>query len=172
MIAAGIAVAGGALWAWRRSRRAADPGSWPASLTFAQQVRLTRAYLKRNGWTMLDAVPPMHIRARKDGIGLALGMHTAETLSLATLVKDATAISGPSGIIMGILSQQALAPEFREDAARNGIYVINPADLREIATHIRRAAFQKKRMLEAAASEPLPPAKDQPNARQASLAAK
>ncbi len=165
------AAAAAATWGWRRARLAARPESWPSDLTFARQLSLTKAFLKQNGWRLLEPIPPMYVRAHKNGVALALVMHTEETLSLPTLLKDGTATSAPTGIILGILSQQTLDPEFQKDAARNGIYVINPADLRHITTHIRRAAIRKRQIMEAGLGEPAP-SKAAPSAQQVSLMVK
>ncbi len=172
MIAATLAAAGAAgaaVWAWRRARLAAAPETWPSGLTFARQLSLTRSYLKQNGWEMMEPSPPLYIRAGKDGIGLSLVLHTEETLSLPTLVKDATDRFGTSGIILGILSQQTLDPAFQEDAARAGIYVINPADLRDVTTHIRRVVFRRKQIMDAAGAEKPQPVEDAFGARQVPL---
>ena len=143
---AGVLAAGAMVLAWRRARLAAHPEAWPPGLSFSRQLRLTRAYLKQDGWKLLEPQPAWNIfvRAQKDRMGLALMLHTEETLSLPTLMKDCITHSAPSGLIMGILSQQSLQPEFQADAARNGIYVVNPADLPDIATHVRRATLRQK----------------------------
>ena len=148
---AGVLAAGAMVLAWRRARLAAHPEAWPPGLTFSRQLRLTRAYLKQDGWKLLEPQPAWNIfvRAQKDRMGLSLILHTDETLSLPTLMKDSVTVSAPTGLILGILSQQALRPEFQADADRNGIYVVSPTDLPDIARHIRRAALRQKQIKEA-----------------------
>ncbi len=152
---AGLGAAAFAWRAWRHARLVGRPDTWPPNLTFSRQLSLTRAYLKQNGWTLLEPQPAWNIfiRAQKDNVGLSMMIHTEETLSLPTLMKDSVIVSGPTGLIIGILSQQTLPPDLQADAARAGIYVVAPSDLPDIVTHVRRAAVRQKKMREAAASQ-------------------
>lgn len=150
-ITAGAVAAAAAISAWRYARLAAHPETWPSGLSFARQLRLTKSFLKQNGWKLLEPQPAWNIfvRAHKDHVGLSLMIHTDETLSLPTMIKDCVNVCAPTGLIMGILSQQASQPEFQADAARNGIYVVNPADLYDIATHIRHATLRQRQRKDA-----------------------
>ena len=80
-------------------------------------------------------------------------VHGEETLTLPTLLKDCIDKAAPFNIVMGILSQQTLSPDFQDDAARNGIYIVNPTDLADITTHIRNATAKQKKMKEASAAD-------------------
>ena len=153
---AALAATAAGLHTWRSARLAAHPETWPPGLSFARHLSLAKAFLKRDGWKLIEPQPAWNIfiRAQKDRVGLSLMSHTEETLSLPTLMKDCVLVSAPTGIIMGILSQQTLPPELQADAAGHGIFVVNPADLPDIATHIRRAAVRKKQLKEAGSGEP------------------
>ena len=152
-----LLAAAAAVLHWRHARLAGTPAAWPPNLTFKRQLRLARSFLRHDGWTLLEAEPARNIfiRARRQGAGLAMMIHGEETLSLPTLLNDCIAKAAPFGLVMGILSRQTLSAAFQDDAARNGIYVINPTDLPDITTHIRRTALRQKQ-IQAAATAPLP----------------
>ena len=90
---------------------------------------------------------------------LVLMVHGEETLSLAHPAEGLHRQGRHHfSLVMGILSQQTLSAGLQDDAARNGIYVVNPTDLPDITTQIRNAAAKQKQ-IQAAATAPLPAAK-------------
>ena len=133
------------LWQLRFMRLARNPATWPRSLSFKMQVSLAKAFLKHDGWEMLETNPATNIflRGKRDGLWLAMTVHGQETLTLPTLMMDCVSKHSDKNIIIGILSQDALSDELKEDAARTGIYIVSPTELKNVAEHIRRAAARQ-----------------------------
>ena len=152
---AGLAAAA-IIWQVRYYRLARNPAAWPRTISFEKQVKLARTFLKHDGWQMLETNRPMNIfiRGKRDSLWLTMMVHGGEgTLTLPTLMKDCISKHAGNGLIMGILSQDSLSSELQTDAARNGIYVINPVELKDVASHIRRAIARQQQVKAALTSE-------------------
>ncbi len=80
------------------------------------------------------------VRASRDKTWLALMIHSRETLGLPMLMLDCIQKRTDSGIVVGILTSDALPPNLIDDAERNGLYLLNHGDLKDVAVHIHRAA--------------------------------
>ncbi len=124
---------------------APDPASWPPTLSTASLIKRVKAFLRHDGWSIEEPIPWLNVfvRAQKENVWLALIIHNEESLSLPLLLRDC--MDGQRGreIIVGILSKDRIPAHLAQDAERMGIFLIDPSQLADAASHVKWAASRR-----------------------------
>ena len=153
-ILAFLAVVAGVL-AWRRNRMINDPANWPKNISVRQQSRLMKAMLRRDGWKMLppDLALKVFVHAERDGLSAFLVIHNENTLGLPILLKESMGKVARTSKVLGIVTFDRLPEELATDAERFGLYLVHPANLKELAPMIQKAKARRKEVRAAGARE-------------------
>jgi hypothetical protein len=130
---------------WLRARRslrlAADPDNWPHSLSRAALTRYANQYLSANGWERLPAweYADVQVRASRGGLDLNLFVVDDPISNLRTVMSDTAEKGIIQKAVVGALTQQTIDAGLRKEAEAGGVFVVNPTDLPQIDSAIRRA---------------------------------
>ena len=124
---------------WRRL--AADPDRWPCSLSRAALTRYANQYLRVNGWERMPAweYADVQVRASRGGMDLNLYVVDDPISNLRTVMMDTAEKGLIQNAIVGALTQQTIDAGLRREAEAGGVFVVNPADLPQVDSAIRRA---------------------------------
>ncbi len=149
-----LAVVAGAL-AWRRHRAITNPASWPKNITLNREVSLVKAILRRQGWKILE--PDLHlnvfVHAERDGVAAFLVIQNEHTLGLSILMTESLGKVAKTQKALGIVTLSKLPEHLVEDAERCGMYLINPADLKDLSPMIVKAKMRRQAVRAAGARE-------------------
>jgi len=143
--AVGIAlcVAGAVVWfhARRWRRLAADPVDWPRSLSRSALTRYANQYLRVQGWQRLPAweYADVQVRASRGGLDLNIFVVDDSISNLRTVMTDTAEKGIFQNAVVGALTRQIIEPGLRREAEASGVFVLNPTDLPQVDSAIRRA---------------------------------
>jgi hypothetical protein len=138
--------------ALRWHRLAADPRTWPRALSRRALTRYANHYLRVSGWQPL---PPweyadVQVRASKAGQDLNIFVVDDSLAKLRTVMMDTGEKGVQQNAVVGALTQQIIEPGLRQEAEASGIFVINPTDLPDVGSAIRRARARHEQWRKAA----------------------
>jgi hypothetical protein len=145
LAAVGIALcaAGAVAWFHARSwrRLAADPAHWPPSLSRPALTRYANQYLRADGWERLPAweYADVQVRASRGGVDLNLFVVDDSISNLRTVMSDTAEKGILQHAVVGALTRQTIEAGLRREAEASGVFVLNPTDLPQVDSAIRRA---------------------------------
>jgi hypothetical protein len=146
-------VVGAASWlhARRWRRLAADPGNWPPALSRPAVTRYANQYLRAEGWERLPAwdYADVQVRASRGGLDLNIFVVDDSYSNLRTVMLDTAEKGILQKAVVGALTQQTIDAGLRHEAEASGIFMLNPTDLPQVESAIRRARVRHAQWSEA-----------------------
>jgi hypothetical protein len=134
---------------WRRL--AANPSNWPRSLSRPALTRYANQYLRAEGWERLPVweYADVKVRASRGGLDLNIFVVDDSFSNLRTVMLDTAEKGILQKAVVGALTQQTIDPGLRHEAEASGMFVLNPSDLPQVASAIRRARVRHAQWSEA-----------------------
>ncbi len=138
---------------WPATLFRTNPAAWPERPSAGTQQRLCKRYLRQTGWKIGEPAMWLQVRisALKDGLWLYLVIQGTHTTGLPLVIKD-TMEKNTNRLIVGILTEDHIAPDVAAEAEKYNLFLIRPREFDTVEARMR-AAYAAKRASEAALAD-------------------